>query len=204
MLVQSKEQYKEYKKKFVPKMDAIFGTNRPYPVMYFNDELRQIFTYSNWGWKKSEIINYDDIIKLVTINDLTDKKGHPLIKAAAGGALIGGIGAILGAMSGGTKTKGLINKLELDLYLKDKTVFHLNLVDPSLPQKTTSDTGKTAIADFDNWKVKIDEIINLNELNSKENSNDNINDLKQLKQLADDGVITQDEFEAKKKQILGL
>ena len=36
------------------------------------------------------------------------------------------------------------------------------------------------------------------------NSNSGINDLKQLKELADDGIITQEEFEAKKKQILGL
>lgn len=200
MLVQSKEQYKELKKKFVPKMDALIGTNRSYPTMYFDDDLRQIFTYSNWGWKKSEIINYDEIEKIVAINDLTDKKGHPLIKAAAGGILLGGIGAVLGAMTGKDKTNGIINKLELDLYLKDNSVFHLVLIDPSLPQKTTSSTGKQAITDFDNWKAKIEEIINLNKMDSS----NGINDLKQLKQLADDGVITQEEFEAKKKQILRI
>ena len=35
-------------------------------------------------------------------------------------------------------------------------------------------------------------------------SNNGIDNLKQLKELADNGVITQEEFEAKKKQILGL
>ena len=48
-------------------------------------------------------------------------------------------------------------------------------------------------------------------INNYDNSNDSsnqssngINDLKQLKKLADQGIITQEEFEAKKKQILGL
>lgn len=40
--------------------------------------------------------------------------------------------------------------------------------------------------------------------NSSTQSNNGINDLKQLKALAEQGIITQKEFEAKKKQILGL
>lgn len=201
MKLQSKKQYKELKKQFVPKMDAIMGTNRSYPTLYFNDELRQIFKFSEWSWKKCEIINYDDIVKFVPINDLTDKKGHPLINAVAGGALLGGIGAVLGAVTGKGKTKGIINKLELDLYLKDESIFREVLIEPSAPQKTTGIIGKQAIVDFDNWKAKINEIMNLKEINTDSNG---VNDLKQLKQLADDGIITQEEFEAKKKQILGL
>ena len=49
----------------------------------------------------------------------------------------------------------------------------------------------------------IQEAIN-NYDNSSTLSNNGINDLKQLKELADQGIITQEEFEAKKKQILGL
>ena len=40
--------------------------------------------------------------------------------------------------------------------------------------------------------------------NSNIQTNNGINDLKQLKELADQGIITQEEFEIKKKQILGL
>ena len=40
--------------------------------------------------------------------------------------------------------------------------------------------------------------------NSSTQSNNGINDLKKLKELADQGIITQEEFEAKKKQILRL
>lgn len=43
-----------------------------------------------------------------------------------------------------------------------------------------------------------------NSNNSSTQSNNGINDLKKLKELADQGIITQEEFEAKKKQVLGL
>jgi len=49
----------------------------------------------------------------------------------------------------------------------------------------------------------IQEAIN-NYDNSSTLSNNGINDLKQLKELADQGIITQEEFEAKKKKVLGL
>ena len=39
---------------------------------------------------------------------------------------------------------------------------------------------------------------------SVEQQNNNIDDLKKLKDLLDNGVITQEEFDAKKKQLLGL
>ena len=39
---------------------------------------------------------------------------------------------------------------------------------------------------------------------SKEDNSKNLNDLVKLKNLLDDGIITQEEFDAKKKEILGL
>lgn len=46
-------------------------------------------------------------------------------------------------------------------------------------------------------------LINKNS-NDQANQSDTIEDLERFKQLADNGVITQEDFEAKKKQILGL
>lgn len=43
------------------------------------------------------------------------------------------------------------------------------------------------------------------QLNKEENNtNNNLDNLKKLKELLDSGIITQEEFDAKKKQILGL
>ena len=40
--------------------------------------------------------------------------------------------------------------------------------------------------------------------NTTENTQDIIAELKQLKELVDEGILTEEEFAAKKKQILGL
>jgi len=40
--------------------------------------------------------------------------------------------------------------------------------------------------------------------NATENTQDMIAELKQLKELVDEGILTEEEFTAKKKQILGL
>ena len=38
----------------------------------------------------------------------------------------------------------------------------------------------------------------------KEDNYDSMNELKKYKKLLDDGIITQEEFDAKKRQLLGL
>ena len=40
--------------------------------------------------------------------------------------------------------------------------------------------------------------------NTTENTQDMIAELKQLKELVDEGILTEEEFSAKKKQVLGL
>ena len=40
--------------------------------------------------------------------------------------------------------------------------------------------------------------------NDNSNTDNDLNDLKQLKSLLDDGIITQEDFDAQKKQILGI
>ena len=45
----------------------------------------------------------------------------------------------------------------------------------------------------------------LSNTDTKSNSTDsNVNDLREFKKLLDEGVITEEEFEAKKKQLLGI
>lgn len=59
---------------------------------------------------------------------------------------------------------------------------------------------------FEDLKIKIEEIILKNKENSKntQNSNSYLDDLERLASLKERGIITEEEFTAKKKQILGL
>ena len=55
-------------------------------------------------------------------------------------------------------------------------------------------------------KCNSSDIITLsdNEYQQEKNKNSSVEELKQYKELLDNGVITQEEFEAKKKQLLGI
>ena len=60
---------------------------------------------------------------------------------------------------------------------------------------------ETAPIFVDKLKKAISEV---NQTTSNGSFDNSINDLRNLKQLLDDGIITQDDFDAKKKQILGI
>ncbi|UQS85805.1 PH domain-containing protein (plasmid) [Apilactobacillus apisilvae] len=68
-----------------------------------------------------------------------------------------------------------------------------------VPKKSVHDVAETIRTETENAKHK-----KQNSEKPKNNSNDGINDLRKLKQLVDENVITQEDFEAKKKQILGI
>ncbi|WP_081460877.1 SHOCT domain-containing protein [Fructobacillus fructosus] len=44
----------------------------------------------------------------------------------------------------------------------------------------------------------------VNENNSSSSKSNNLSDLRELKSLLDEGIITQEEFDLKKKEILGI
>ena len=66
-----------------------------------------------------------------------------------------------------------------------------------------------AFADIDNAKKIVDEVSKLISNRNKKNASINVpqsnaDELKKYKDLLDQGIITQEEFDAKKKQLLGL
>ena len=73
-----------------------------------------------------------------------------------------------------------------------------------------SSSGMTKFSLIDNHREIIDTLqtlVNERQANTEINTTDknaSFNELKQLKVLLDEGVITQEEFDKKKKQILGL
>ncbi|OIM08151.1 hypothetical protein ATX52_07570 [Oenococcus oeni] len=72
--------------------------------------------------------------------------------------------------------------------------------------KTDSSQYKKIQEDFNRLSSKLDMIISTNstaDIKSPSSSN-NPDDLIKFKSLLDQGMITQEEFEAKKKEILGL
>ena len=61
---------------------------------------------------------------------------------------------------------------------------------------------ETGVAPLSNAK-KVEEIV-ISKIGKSTNSNSNIDDLEKLAKLKDKGIITQEEFDKKKKQVLGI
>ncbi|WP_143787313.1 SHOCT domain-containing protein, partial [Oenococcus oeni] len=131
------------------------------------------------------------------------KKHHGITRAVVGGALTGGTGAVVGAVTGG-KQFSVVNKLAIQIFFKNNKDYQELFINKKM--KTDSSQYKKIQEDFNRLSSKLDMIISTNstaDIKSPSSSN-NPDDLIKFKSLLDQGMITQEEFEAKKKEILGL
>ena len=155
--------------------------------------------------KTVHCIDYKDIIGLeIKRNEETITKaglGMPI----AGGILFGGAGAITGSIIG-AKTTSDKSKISLLLQLNN---FERSTIEIPVVQKEDFQFVKDAnIAQLDKLCVWLKLILQENEqAQVQSGSNTNISSLDELEKLAslkDKGIITEEEFSLKKKQLLGL
>ncbi len=169
--------------------------------LIFNDENQELTIkrmMKNMVCGYSDIINYKPIV-----NGDTIKKHHGITRAVVGGVLTNGAGAVVGAVTGG-KQFSAVNKLAIQIFFKNNKDYQELFINKKM--KTDSSQYKKIQKDFNRLSSKLDMIISTNstaDIKSPSSSN-NPDDLIKFKSLLDQGVITQEEFEAKKKEILGL
>lgn len=187
----------------------------------FDDKRRQILKKKTL-LSDPELINYSDIISYQPNQYGHDEnKHHGITRAVVGGALAGGVGAIVGATTGG-KRNDFIDHLGLIITLKDGTNFEIVFIRKIEQLKANSFAARSSIEQFNQLVSIIDAIIAQNQAQqavaqptaqsfkqttkptAKKESTDPADEIRKFKKLADDGIITQEEFEAKKKQLLGL
>ncbi|MBS1401190.1 MAG: hypothetical protein HPZ86_10370 [Clostridia bacterium] len=157
------------------------------------DSNHKLFVFGNLSKGKvpSIFFRFDEIdnyqIEMVGQKTITKKKGG-ISRAVVGGALFGGVGAIVGSNTAKeeTKTVGGIQTVKVNLItyagkIQCSTIASQNIIsflDDCLLESETYDKNQTVSS-------PTDEII-------------------KYKNLLDSGIINQEEFDAKKKQLLGL
>lgn len=158
---------------------------------------------------EDKIFRFDEVIDYELLEDDTQVTKGGLGAAVAGGVLLGGIGAMVGGMTGKRKTKKSVDSLYLKLTLND-------LEYPCVMVPFITKTVKTKSSAYVDAYNKAQESIScLNIILKKleadqanasttEASDDPVEQVKKMKELLDMGVITEEEFETKKKEILGL
>lgn len=164
--------------------------------------------------QNSKVYNYSDIIEYELLQDGTSITKGGLGRAVAGGLLFGGIGAIVGGVTGTRKTKELVNNMQIKITLNDisNPVIYIKLI--LSPTKTNSIVYKVAKQYAEQllsvFSIIQNEVQSSNSQSKKQEESVNLNSLditgeiKKYKELLDLEAITQEEYDKKKKELLNI
>ena len=202
--------YKELANLLYPNIDKTIDVSWNIKFMIDNKQKQFIYQYNkNWSkiYKFSDIINYE-----------VYENGNSEVRGTAGKSLIGGaFFGLTGAIIGSSAARKIDEKCT-DLQL----VIRIN--DISLPQIVidyikNSDYDKDSssyrriknnlhqLCSFLEYMINnktIEQYTEDNNSNFKSSEKLNKEQLQELKEMLDEGLITQEEYDQKKKQILGL
>ncbi|AMQ06784.1 hypothetical protein [Sporosarcina psychrophila] len=167
------------------------------------DEVQQKWaTLNSWS-----TFNYSDIVDFELLEDGESIATGGLGRALVGGALFGGVGAIVGGVTGKRKSKDVCSSLRLKVTINDMNnpVVYINFIETKtkkegLTYKTIEGAAQECLSVFqlicdkqkDNKKETITPPISV------------ADELLKFKGLLDLEAITQDEYDVKKKELLGL
>ena len=182
--------------------------------IYFNNDDTTLYEFIDFIWDGPK---YQNITKSETIGKekgKTKRKGR-LIGAAVGTVLLPGIGTVIG-VAHGTGNKKSKNKIRSNTVTYDKTVeidsaafIKLKKIDTNEILSlyiTCNSKIRNELLAFDQNKDQVytfkeDTVENANE---ETYSVDPYEEIRKVKELLDMGIITQEEFDTKKKELLGL
>lgn len=176
-------------------------------MLSFDDNSQIIVITKNK--KQQDLYYYDQIVDFELLeNGETITKGG-LGRAVAGGLLFGGVGAIVGGVTGGKKSKGICKSLQIKITFRNspKQTDYLNYI--ASETKTSSIIYKNAYKSAQDalsaLQLAVEKVDNASlETPVIQQAVSGADEILKYKGLLDAGVITEEEFNAKKAQILGL
>ena len=154
---------------------------------------------------KNIIFSYDDIISYELLQNGESITKGGLGSAIVGGAMFGGAGTIVGGITGSKKTKQEISEFRIKIITRNpyQTEVYVNFVPVGKVK-----TGSILFMSYNDSAQRILSqlaLITDSASNATSNSSDGIPDeIVKYKKLLDQGIITQEEFDAKKRQLLQL
>lgn len=171
-------------------------------------------------------VNVDEVNEIVEI--ITDSKEYYLFSqitgfelyedgnnitkgglgsAVVGNALFGGVGAIVGGITGGKKSSGTVTNLDLVVYFNSSSLPMKKISYISKEIKKKSSVYKKLYEQVKQDEALLNFVCDKNKEKVKQgtaNVSSGADEIKKFKELLDMGAITEEEFEIKKKQLLGL
>lgn len=180
-----------------------------------NQQLIHIPIQEGHPASRPTVFKYTEIYDAEVIEDGESITKGGLKSALVGDVLAGGVGAIVGATVGKKQTKQVCSKLSIKVLLNNPNVSHREyyLLDESKrPVLKKTDVYKKAYNNANELAAQLKQIILNNDkpikrvepIVVKNTQNDPIEEVKKLKELLDMDIITDEEFEKKKKELLNL
>lgn len=171
--------------------------------LYFDDKNEKLFINKLFPADRSkDVFNYNEIISFTPIFEGGKKrKHHGITRAVVGGVLAGPVGALVGAGTGG-KDFDTVSSLGFMIHLTDNRSEKYMLL--TSETKIKSIVGGQYMDDYNKISAKLDQILAAKEPQASNSSRSDADELRKFKGLLDDGIISQAEFDEKKKELLGL
>lgn len=187
------------------------ATKKITPFIFFDDENKKfaIPKVSFTGKVKDlKIHNYSDLLDYELLEDGNSVSKGGVGRAIVGGALFGGVGAIVGG-STGHKQKSTCSKLQIKITMNsiEAPTIYINFIE--------TETKKDGLI-YKQFYPQAQEILSIlnvicqsikPELEPIVESSSSISpadEILKFKQLLDSGIITQEEFDVKKQQLLSI
>lgn len=174
---------------FVDKENQRFYVPVPASTLY--NKIPIVYSFNN-------LVDYE----LVVDGESYTKGGASIGRALIGGAIFGSAGAIIGGSTGKRKQKEVINKMYIKISLKHPydSYAEIPLISTEIKKgssiyNTMTDAANKILALFDS--IVASEPISIPPSTAAD-------ELLKYKQLLDCGALTQEEFDAKKKELLNL
>lgn len=155
---------------------------------------------------KSKVYSYSDIVGFELLEDGESVSQGGLGRALVGGALFGGAGAVVGSVTGKKKSKSICNSLKVKITINDINNPTLYISFLSTATKKDSFVYKSsyqmAHECLSTFQIICDNQEALQSSNNISVAGSTADEIRKYKQLFDEGILTQEEFDAKKKALL--
>ncbi|MCI0372891.1 SHOCT domain-containing protein [Lacticaseibacillus paracasei] len=197
---EDRNKYQTIKQEFIQDGSAKFEN------VYFDDNLKRILIDKTLFNKDYTIKNYSAIVGYhpTETGHSDQKKKHGITRTLAGGALLGPVGAIAGAVSSRSKQYDVIDRISVTIAFDDGSSHEIKILSGPIKPGLTTNLSEKELASL---TAKLDGIISSEQTTRHSQTIQVASDADEIakyKKLLDDGAITQSEYDAKKKQLLGL
>jgi len=195
--INSIEQFDIFNAKLVKQVNADILVGKE----FFADSTKRMFyvTVDPLRMKYSPLFSFDDILSFELLEDGTPVNRGGLGSAIAGGFIAGPVGAVVGASVGSKKTNYKCTSLKIKITINnlDNPVVYVDCLGMFKSYKDTSYYKKAY-----EEAQKIISILQIMTNDNKQSEVSPANEMAKYKQLVENGVITNEEYNGIKKKLI--